>query len=118
MSTLLFFPCLSAANIRNGNVVTQTQSTSKRRVSGIYLNLDPFVIEVKELGRVSGIVVVKMNSVPRLAELRVGRWPGRSRLQVSLRTLLTVLVCQVEVDHNMVRGNLRVMFLRRIQILE
>jgi hypothetical protein len=36
-------------------------------------------------------------------ELSVSRWPYRSRLQIPLKRFLTILIPQVEVNHDMVR---------------
>ena len=99
------------------DIVTVCHLPPQRRVSCEDLDLDIFVVESCQLGRVTIINIVEMNTVSALTSLCIGRRPFRGFLKVAVQVLLTICL-DVKVNDNMVLRNLDVVDLVSIDVLQ
>src|SRR5690606_32994625 len=93
----------------HGYSITPRHPSTKRAIPCEDLDLDSVFIDSGKLVDISLIIVVKMDSPAPLRKFCVGSRPLACCLEISLRGFFSMLVLKVEVDHNVVLGNLYIM---------
>ena len=103
-------------NMSYRDVVAVRHLPPQGRVSREDLDLNVFVVESCQFGRVTIVNIVQMDTVSALTSLCVGRRPLRGFLKVTVQILLTICL-DVEVNDDMVIGDLDVVDLVSVDVL-
>ena len=103
---------------RNWKVVAFGELSAKAALSRKDFHFDVIIINTAELYRVSAVNIMKMNTTPGFGQLCVGLGPMCSSFQIAFKRFFSVSSFQIKIDDDIVLGNLDVMELGGVQVLE
>ena len=116
--TLCLLSRQAATQMRNRQVIAPAYPPPQTRIPAEGLDLDIRLVHICQSCNITVPDVVQVQPVSPFRHFRVGRFPGRSRLQIERQALLAVLVLLVEVDHDVLQRRPDIMGFAGVNITE